>query len=337
MEKDAQRPLLSVIVPVYRVEQYLHKCLDSLVDQTYRNLEIILVDDGSPDSCGAICDAYAARDERIRVIHQENSGGSGARNTGLDHARGEFVAFVDSDDYLEKDMYAQLVVAAVGESADIVIGDFYMILETGISRRYSRMSVDTPLRQVQEMVLADRIPSYLWNKIYRRSLFDGIRFERIRGFEDLLVTPRLFQRAKKVVYVPHAGYYYNCMNMGALTAVFNHRPELNVEMKFGLFAAWKEHETVAREMGSDVADYAESRALKSAVSALVGDVAHDVLTPSQRQALAHYLERKRTVKIGRKYRWLRWSAAHSPLMCRLYDYGSFVWRRYKAKKDKLQE
>ena len=108
-------------------------------------------------------------------------------------------------------------------------------------------------------------------------------------------------------------------------------------MKFGLFAAWKEHETVAREMGSDVADYAESRALKSAVSALVGDVAHDVLTPSQRQALAHYLERKRTVKIGRKYRWLRWSAAHSPLMCRLYDYGSFVWRRYKAKKDKLQE
>ena len=108
MEKDAQRPLLSVIVPVYRAEQYLHKCLDSLVGQTYRNLEIILVDDGSPDSCGAICDAYAARDERIRVIHQENSGGSGARNTGLDHARGEFVAFADSDDYLEKDMYAQL-------------------------------------------------------------------------------------------------------------------------------------------------------------------------------------------------------------------------------------
>ena len=195
MEKDAQRPLLSVIVPVYRVEQYLHKCLDSLVDQTYRNLEIILVDDGSPDTCGAICDAYAARDERIRVIHQENRGLSGARNTGLDHARGEFVAFVDSDDYLEKDMYAQLMAAAVGESADIVIGDFYMILETGISRRYSRMSVDTPLRQVQVMVLADRIQSYLWNKLYRRSLFDGIRFERIRGFEDLLVTPRIFQRA----------------------------------------------------------------------------------------------------------------------------------------------
>ena len=137
--------LLSVIVPVYRVEQYLHKCLDSLVNQTYRDLEIILVDDGSPDTCGAICDAYAARDGRIRVIHQENRGLSGARNTGLDHARGEFVAFVDSDDYLEQDMYAQLMAAAVGESADIVIGDFYMILETGISRRYSRMTVDTPL------------------------------------------------------------------------------------------------------------------------------------------------------------------------------------------------
>ena len=123
------------------------------------------------------------------------------------------------------DRSAQLMAAAVGESADIVIGDFYMILETGISRRYSRMTVDTPLRQVQEMVLADRIPSYVWNKIYRRSLFDGIRYERIRGFEDLQITPRLFQRAKKVAYVPHAGYYYNCMNMGALTAVFNHRPD----------------------------------------------------------------------------------------------------------------
>ena len=96
-----QQPLISVIVPVYKVEKYLHRCVDSILNQTYRNLEIILVDDGSPDNCGAICDEYAAKDNRIRVIHQENTGVSAARNAGLEACTGEYVAFVDSDDYVD--------------------------------------------------------------------------------------------------------------------------------------------------------------------------------------------------------------------------------------------
>ena len=130
MENDLSRPLLSVIVPVYRVETYLPKCLDSLVGQTYADLEIILVDDGSPDRSGAICDEYAARDSRIVVIHQENRGASQARNAGLDRATGEFVAFVDSDDYLDFSMYENLMKAVVEYDADIVISDFFVILES---------------------------------------------------------------------------------------------------------------------------------------------------------------------------------------------------------------
>lgn len=334
MKNDLSCPLLSVIVPVYRVETYLRKCLDSLVNQTYPGLEIILVDDGSPDGCGAICDEYARRDARIGVIHQENRGLSGARNTGLDKATGEFVAFVDSDDYLELSMYEKLMKAAIESEADIVVGDFYMVKESGAERWRCWMSADTPLEKVQERILEDRLPSYMWNKVYRKKLFDGIRFQSIRGFEDLLISPRLFQKAKKVAFVAEAGYYYNCLNTGALTAVFNHRRELNVETKFGLFVAWKEHEKVAREMGLDVAAYAENRAIKGAVSALVGDVAHAVLRPEQRQEMIDYLDAKKKVSAGRKHDLLKWCARHSPVMCNLYDYGSFVWRRHKAKKVK---
>ena len=121
MEKDAQRPLLSVIVPVYRAEQYLHKCLDSLVGQTYRNLEIILVEDGSPDSCGAICDAYAARDERIRVIHQENRGASAARNAGIRATEGEYVLFLDADDIYAENAIDSGLLAECGKGYDVIL------------------------------------------------------------------------------------------------------------------------------------------------------------------------------------------------------------------------
>ncbi len=268
-------------------------------------------------------------------IHQENRGLSGARNTGLDRATGEFVAFVDSDDYLEASMYENLMVAAMERNADIVIGDFCMILESGISRWYIRVPDDGSLEKVREMILADRIPSYVWNKVYRKALFDGIRYERIRGFEDLLISPRLFQRAEKIVYVPEAGYYYNSMNMEGLTATFNHTPEVNVHTRYGMFAAWKEHERVAREMGSEVAAYAENRAVKCAISAMVADRAHSVLEPVQRQLLADYLERKKAVTVSGKHRMLRWFAQHSRALCKLYDYGSFVWRRRQAKRNKL--
>ena len=123
------KPLISVIVPVYNVEKYLGKCVDSILAQTYENLEIILVEDGTRDGCGAICDAYAAKDPRVRVIHKENGGLSSARNAGMDIARGEYFGFVDSDDWIEPETYETLLNLAEKYNADLVSGSRYDVAE----------------------------------------------------------------------------------------------------------------------------------------------------------------------------------------------------------------
>ena len=120
MEMEKQ-PLISVIVPVYNVENYLPRCLDSIINQTYTNLEILLVDDGATDNSGKLCDEYAQKDNRIRVFHKENGGVSSARNMGLDNATGEYIAFVDSDDYIDKCMYEIMLNSSVQNNADIVV------------------------------------------------------------------------------------------------------------------------------------------------------------------------------------------------------------------------
>ncbi len=180
-----------VLSPFIHCRSGLRECPDSLVNRLYANLEIMMVDDCLPDDCGAICDEYAKRDARIKVIHQENRGLSGARSAGPDIATGEFVAFVDSDDYLESSMYEKLMRAAVENGADIVVGDFYTILESGTVRRYSPVPNGVPLEKVQDLVLEDRLPGYSGNRIYRRKLFGGVRYQPVRGFEDLQIAPRL--------------------------------------------------------------------------------------------------------------------------------------------------
>ena len=124
--------LISIIVPIYNVEKYLKKCIDSIINQTYKNLEIILVDDGSPDNCGKICDEYAKKDNRIKVIHKENGGVSSARNVGVENATGEYIGFVDSDDYIEKDMYEVLINNLKKENADISIISNYEVYKNKI-------------------------------------------------------------------------------------------------------------------------------------------------------------------------------------------------------------
>lgn len=128
MQKE---PIISIIVPVYKVENYLQKCIDSILAQTFRDFELILVDDGSPDRCPELCDAAAEKDSRIRVIHQKNGGLSAARNAGLDAARGGWIAFVDSDDAIEPEMYEALHDSAVKENADVAVCNFQLLDETG--------------------------------------------------------------------------------------------------------------------------------------------------------------------------------------------------------------
>ena len=202
-------PLISVVVPVYRVEAYLDRCLRSITEQTYRNLEIILVDDGSPDRSGAICDAWAAKDSRIRVIHQENSGGGPARNAALDLATGELLAFVDSDDYIAGDMFSHLY-SLLENGADVAECDY---LETaGDDAVFPEDSFEVTEFTAEEAMchhIRDTIfRQVIWNKLYRRELSEEIRFPAGTKIDDEYFTYRLLGNAKKLVRSTKVCYAY---------------------------------------------------------------------------------------------------------------------------------
>jgi len=201
--------LISVIVPVYKVEPYLRRCLDSILAQTYKNLEIILVDDGSPDNCGAICDEYAAKDDRIVVIHKENGGVSSARNVGLRTASGEWIGWVDSDDWIELDMFEYLLRQAQNTQADISICG--RIEEYKYYQRECGFEQDELLNteEALHLLLLDRtVQNYLWDKLWNRRLFEGIEFPEGRTYEDIAIMHRLFEKSDRIVAGAEAKYHY---------------------------------------------------------------------------------------------------------------------------------
>ena len=201
---------ISIIVPVYKVEPYLKRCIESIINQTYTELEIILVNDGSPDNCGDICDEYAKIDKRIRVIHKKNGGLSDARNAGLDIASGQYIGFVDSDDYIAKDMYEFLVKLMEKYDADISIcGTCYVENETIISKQ--ELSCEMKLNSetaIKIMLEESNFNTSAWDKLYKRDLFDGIRYPKGKLFEDLFTTYKLLEKADSIVYASEPKYYY---------------------------------------------------------------------------------------------------------------------------------
>lgn len=205
---------ISVIVPVYNVERYLRKCLDSIINQTYSNLEIILVDDGSTDSSGNICDEYAQKDARIKVVHKENGGLSFARNTGLDvcTSGGDFVAFVDSDDWLELDMYERLY-EFVDEDCIVCCGynRIYpdMVIENKISS-YTELNTLEFISELLDYERQERTPvgNYFWNKLFPAKCFSEKRFPNGLTYEDIYLSMEIFQIVNKVKILPECKYNY---------------------------------------------------------------------------------------------------------------------------------
>ena len=202
--------LISIIIPVYKVEKYLEKCIESVLKQTYTNLQIILVDDGSPDNCGKICDEYAKKDSRIEVIHKINGGLSDARNVGINRANGRYIGFVDSDDYIKEDMYEKLINLIKEYDADISICNLYDVIDgnecirnkdNGI-HEYSRIDI------LKEILLDKNIQSYAWNKLYKKELFDEIKYPIGKKYEDIGTTFYLFEKCNKIVVTSEPEYYY---------------------------------------------------------------------------------------------------------------------------------
>ncbi len=207
--------IISVIVPVYNVSAYLKRSLSSIIYQTYKNLEIILVDDGSTDGSGTICDEYAAIDDRIKVIHQENLGLSGARNTGLDHASGRYIFFCDSDDYLREDALEIMISKMLNDHADVVACGIAKVHDntTDSAEKEDIFTVIKPGRwsgheSVIQMMITNNVCTVAWNKLYKKELFDGIRFPIGVKNEDEATIYKVLYRAGIVSFIPDTLYKY---------------------------------------------------------------------------------------------------------------------------------
>ncbi len=228
-------PLISVIVPVYKVEPYLDRCVESIVNQTYRNLEIILVDDGSPDNCPQMCDAWAEKDARIKVVHKENGGLSDARNAGMAAATGELIGFVDSDDWIEPQMYQCLFDAMVNTESDISSCGARRIWLDGRPLQellsVNRDCVFDHEAAMEAMITSKGLVQTVWNKLYRRNMIEGISFLAGVIHEDEFWSWRVLSSAQRVVTVKESYYNYLQRDSSIMGAGFSETSLLVVRAK----------------------------------------------------------------------------------------------------------
>lgn len=210
-------PKISIIVPVYNVEKYLSRCIDSILSQTFTDFEILLVNDGSTDGSGNICEEYAKKDNRIRVLHKNNEGVSSARNTGLDNAKGDWIAFVDSDDWIDRNMYYILYNEAISSEADVIMCDFYIYYNQNSKDLIKAVSTDSS----KEDIIKNYMLSFtsLCNILVHRSLYEKYRLRIPESFtvcEDFWLSVQLFYYAKKISSVHIPLYFYNRENKNSI-------------------------------------------------------------------------------------------------------------------------
>ena len=264
--KTQELPLISVIVPVYKVEKYLNQCIESVLAQTYQNLEIILVDDGSPDRSGEICEEYAKKDTRIRVLHKSNGGLSTARNTGLQIISGAYIAFLDSDDYLAPDMYETLYRELIENDADIAVCGFVKIFEDGhteIENAFEKKELFSGKELLDVFLVDDKIGSQSCNKLFNAKLFSGVEYPEGRIYEDLAIMHEVFHRANSVVCLAENKYYYRIH--GDSTSFVQ-----NARWAFGLYQAFADRVEYIKDLdiSKDTFDICLDKASRFAVSGI---------------------------------------------------------------------
>lgn len=218
---------LSIIVPIYNVEKYLDRCVSSILNQTFTDFELILVDDGSPDNCGKMCDEYAKQDSRVKVIHKKNGGLSDARNYGIDIAKADYISFVDSDDYVAVDMYKILYDNLIQNDADVSTCGYYKCYKDKNIPNFKECKEDvyilSPKEAIQGVLEDKKISVEAWGKIYKTSLFDNVRYPVGRLSEDAFTTPTILNKAKKVVATTQPLLYYSMREDGITGSDFKIR------------------------------------------------------------------------------------------------------------------
>lgn len=313
--------LISVIVPVYKVEKYLDKCVASIVNQTYRNLEIILVDDGSTDNCGAMCDQWAAKDSRIRVIHKENGGLSDARNAGMAAATGNWIAFVDSDDWIAADMYETLRNTARTHDCDVAACAYLQIYPGEEVPKEANSGNVTVLNRTEAMTALIKdgcVRQVVWNKLYAADLVKDIPFAVGKCHEDEFWTYQVIAKMNRYAAVEHVGYYY-LQRDGSIMGQKYSRKRLDA-----LEAKQRRHELIVSQMPELAQEslcslwydclYQGQRALLE----LRGVELAYVLEELKKVQRSHPLPKKKPDSLSEKYWiWFRLARLSLTLTCRV--------------------
>lgn len=215
---------VSIIVPVYNVEKFLKECINSIIKQSYNNLEILIIDDGSTDSSGKICDEYLKKDFRIKVIHQENQGLSGARNTGLKYSTGDYITFIDSDDFIDKNMIKEMLNNLIETNSDIVVCGTIFCNEEG-EYLYEKVSKDKIIYkneyQIKELVNGINIPVMSWGKLFKKEILNNFEFPLKKYHEDVFTTYKLLDKANKTNVLDKSYYYYRQVQGSIMNSSFN--------------------------------------------------------------------------------------------------------------------
>lgn len=319
--------MISVIIPVYKAEKYLRRCVDSALNQTYQDLEIILVDDGSPDKCPQICDEYANQDKRIKVIHQKNQGQASARNAAMQIATGEFLTFLDSDDWLDLDTYEQVFDCINTAGADMVMFNF--VEEYGNKQRECRIDLAkySNTEEIKHGFLTDKVGSYCRN-VYRRELWKEIQFPLNCYYEDLALIIDVVMRAKHIEIIDKCFYHYDFTNNQSTTTSWS------AKSKYGMFLGAFKRINYAEQIGDkEVIEHFRKRAFKTCVTGMSMDLVTNVLWPEQKNVLQNFLVKNKygkiTKGIGWKYRLLRWGLLHCEVIPKIYGRGMFALLKLK--------
>lgn len=289
---------ISIIIPVYKVEAYLPKCIESIIHQTYSDLEIILVDDGSPDQCGEICDQYAQNDERIHVIHKKNQGVARARNDGIEYASGDYISFIDSDDWIAENAYEILYQGLKKYDADCAVGKCVTVIDkNGVLRpkknKNSAVRCETASEAMKHVLLN---ASAVWNRLFKREVFQHIRFPLDRVNDDEVVALHAYAECNKIVFLNEDTYYYRIRQNSITTSKFSIR---NVDYYYNSI----DNLNFVRQVMPELVPCAEYKYIKATLYCYVNlrKLKHDPKAREIREQLRQDLKKNRAIAYSNQY------------------------------------
>lgn len=322
--------LVSIIVPVYNVEKYLERCIESLLNQTYKNIEILLIDDGSTDCSGAICDKYS---KQVRVFHQANRGVSAARNIGLKYMQGDFVCFVDPDDYISPYLIEKAMDSAIKHNADIVIFDYSCIKDGKVIKEHNiqailgRFTEEEYLEGIKHMLLFNEFPNYVWNKMYKADIWKEISFPEGYTYEDVFMSYSIIEKANILSFIPDPLYFYNQDNPLSITGKIQSLNSLN---RYCAVKALQKKIDIANKLGINVEKIAVT-CLKEIIETIYIDYGDLRLTEAQRGNLHSYLVAQKSYVslLNFKTRILAWVILYREKWAKRY--GKYEYQRKYSK------